>query len=243
MLFRMLTGRLPEQGVRAGDYNPDLGQTWDQFFVRALATDRAKRFSSAQEMRKALKALHTEWLEHLETACSLADIQPPGEVFGPGAGALRAKPATVDEEEAKDALDLDDLWRPRVYCACKYKDLGDGVVADKINGLFWQRLGSPYPLTLDEAGDYLRELNEQRFGGRVGWRLPTAAELKLLLRPVRRREDHCMDPVFGTAQTRIWTTDGAGEGKAWFADADLGFFAAQDTACRLHVRAVCGNRP
>jgi len=243
MLYRMLTGRLPEHGARAGDYNPDLSHGWDTLFARALAHEPERRFATAQEMRTALKALYAEWLEHLEAACSLADIQPPGEVAGPGAGLVRAEPINVAEEEAKDALGLDELWRPRMYCACSYRDLGEGVVADGMNGLFWQRSGSPYPLSLAEAGGYVRELDEQRFGGRLGWRLPTAAELKLLLRPVRRREDHCLDPLFDTAQTRIWTADGAGEGKAWFADADLGFFAAQDIACRLHVRAVCGDRP
>jgi serine/threonine-protein kinase len=241
MLYRMLTGRLPEPGRRAGEYNPDLNEDWDEFFGKALAYEPSGRFASARAMRNALDALYFEWLENIEAACSLADIQPPGEVAGPDAGAVRAEPMTIAGESARDAFGLDELWRPRFYCACNFKEMGDGAVSDTTNGLVWERAGSPYPLSMAEAGDYLHELNNQRLGGRSGWRLPTAAELKLLLRPVRHREEHCMDPIFDTTQKRIWTSDLDGQGRGWYADADLGFMAGQDTACRLYVRAVCGG--
>lgn len=240
MLRRMLTGRLPKPGQKAGDFNPDLNENWDAFFDKALAPDPAGRFATAREMKNELDKLYKDWLANIEAACFLADIQPPGERMGPKAEALRPKPAVVDRDGARKAFGLDDLWRPRVYCACNFSDQGDGTVEDAANGLIWERSGSPYPLNMAEALAYVERLNEQGFAGRSSWRLPTVPELKLLLAPLRQREDHCIDPVFDITQKRIWTSDLDKDGAAWFADADLGFVAAQDTACRLYVRACAG---
>jgi serine/threonine-protein kinase len=238
----MLTGRLPQPGQYAGDFNPDLDENWNGFFEKALAEEPGGRFASARAMKAELDDLFAEWRSHMERACSLADIQPPGKRSGPEAGELRSKPVQADPERAREEFGLDELWRPRVYCACSFADRGDGAVADQANGLLWERSGSPYPLNMDEARDYLDYLNREALGGCDSWRLPTVAEVKLLLTPVRHREDHCMDPVFDTTQTRVWTADRAGRGEAWFADADLGFIAEQDDACRMYVRAVCGMR-
>jgi serine/threonine-protein kinase len=190
-------------------------------------------------MRGELSGLFEDWRARLEQACALEDMQPPGRSYGPVAGEVRSESAEVEEEDAREAFGLDELWRPSAYCACEFEDLGDGSVRDAANGLVWQKSGAPYPLSLEEAGDYLEKLNQESFAGRSNWRLPTVPEAKLLLTPVRHREELCIQPVFDSRQRRLWTADTGSGATAWFADADLGFIAALDAGCRLHLRAVC----
>jgi serine/threonine-protein kinase len=239
ILRRMLTGRLPAPGEKAGDYNPDLNDEWEAFFAKALAGNQEKRFASAVEMKEELERLFELWRSNLEEACSIADLQPAGERGGPFAEDLRSKPSVVNRNNARQKFGLDELWRPKVYCACKFTDRGDGTVIDEANGLIWEKSGSRYPLGREEAQAYLKSLNMNGLGGCRSWRMPTVAEVKLLLTPVRHREDHCMDPVFDTRQKRIWTADREQGGSSWFADADLGFIDRLDSACRMFVRGVC----
>lgn len=73
MMYRMLTGVLPEGGKGAifpSKINPDLDEAWDDFIFKAIANDMDKRFASAEKMMDELKVLHKNWLEKMEKTCS-----------------------------------------------------------------------------------------------------------------------------------------------------------------------------
>ncbi len=55
----------------------------------------------------------------------------------------------------------------------------DGAVTDRVTGLMWTENGSPaeFPLTWAEAFDFVRQLNDERFGGYGDWRMPNRREL------------------------------------------------------------------
>lgn len=62
MLYKMLTGRLPEKtGHPASRLNPDLDDSWDRFLARAMNPDPAQRFESAEIMARHLTDLARTW--------------------------------------------------------------------------------------------------------------------------------------------------------------------------------------
>ncbi len=72
----------------------------------------------------------------------------------------------------------------------RFADNGDGTVTDRLTGLVWSRDGGTpgpaacrpgTPRTGQEALDYVRCLNENRYLGRTDWRLPNRNELASLV--------------------------------------------------------------
>ena len=67
MLYRMLTGRLPDTTVQDKGFaplsrlNPDLDEYWDAFMVQAIARRPEQRFPDAMAMRSALAELKLHW--------------------------------------------------------------------------------------------------------------------------------------------------------------------------------------
>lgn len=75
MLYKMLTGRLPQKsGSPASQMNPDLDVSWDRFFAKALDPDPAGRFQDADTMRRNLEELARAWKAKKEKICTM----PPG---------------------------------------------------------------------------------------------------------------------------------------------------------------------
>jgi hypothetical protein len=66
----------------------------------------------------------------------------------------------------------------------RFVDNGDGTVTDHEAGLMWKQTDSMIDLkkwvNYQEAVDYARELNEKKFAGYEGWRLPTKDEMYTL---------------------------------------------------------------
>jgi len=74
MLYKMLTGRLPQKsGSPASRMNPDLDMSWDHFFAKALAPDPAGRFQGADTMCRELENLARDWKTKQEKICSLPE--------------------------------------------------------------------------------------------------------------------------------------------------------------------------
>ncbi len=72
MLYKMLTGRLPQKsGSPASHMNPDLDMSWDRFFAKALDPDPAGRFQGADTMCRDLEQLARDWKEKKEKICSM----------------------------------------------------------------------------------------------------------------------------------------------------------------------------
>lgn len=65
----------------------------------------------------------------------------------------------------------------------RFKEAGPGLVEDRLSGLIWSRDANPaqFPLTWQEALDYVAGLNLDRHLGFCDWRLPNRRELRSLI--------------------------------------------------------------
>jgi serine/threonine protein kinase len=249
MLYRMLTGQLPDLEDDAPAYrppsriNPDLDPQWDQFIGRAVARRPDQRFSSADEMRSELSQLRNHWRRQKENSCSLR--QPPpvssDETMGTGRLHIRSEPIKCNPEKAAAKMSLDELWRPRTYRINRFRHQGRTIIHDDLTGLTWQQSGSMYPQTWQQAHAYVARLNAQRFGGFQNWRLPTVDELITLLESPTRDGRMCIEPLFDSTQRWIWSCDRRSFIAAYFVDIELGFVGWQDFSAPFFVRAVCST--
>ncbi|MCB2226220.1 MAG: protein kinase [Desulfarculaceae bacterium] len=235
-LFRLLTGHLPEEGRAASVLRLELDVAWDAFFDTALADKPDGRFVDAQAMASALHELFVAWEARREAACAL--IEPTPAPDSAPEGQPRSEPLRVRLAEARDAFGLDGLMRPQQWLPRDLAQAGPGVLHDAASGLFWQKGGSPQPLTHEQAAGYVQALNLRRLGGRNGWRLPTVAELATLLAPPPAPGQDCAPPIMDPLQDRLWSADTATPCAAWYANLAAGYLGRADKDCFLFVRAV-----
>lgn len=128
-----------------------------------------------------------------------------------------------------------------------FVDNGDGTITDRVTGIMWQKGGSQSELKFDATTEYVRELNEKRFGGYTNWRLPTIEELCSLLEPSQNKRGQHIDEVFAGNVSACWSSDLktmvssiTGAYVAYFGKGDVGLsYARGGTAFGWHfVRAV-----
>ena len=243
-LYRMLTGRLPgESMVPASRLCSGLDTGWDDFFVKALSADPGSRFSSAGDMSAALDGHFDDFQQRQAATCRLAPppLVPPLPQAAGGADRLRlrSEAMTVTAQRAGRVFLLDSLNRPAVHVVNRLVPREDHTVFDDATGLLWQRAGSAYPMTLDEARVYIGRLNETRFARRHDWRLPSVDELLSLINPLDET-DFCFEPVFDTEQKWLWSADRRSKRAAWYVDVNLGFVAAHDDTGYFYAKAVAG---
>jgi len=250
ILYRLLTGHLPEPGTPApplAGRNPDLDPAWDRFLAAALAVRPEKRFASAGEMGAALAELARHWRRSRDRTCSLDEPQArmpagPDSPEPPSATALRRTPLKVNAKHARQAFELDQLWRPRVYTGSTIRPITGDLLQDETSGLTWQQSGSRYACTWQEAQSRIKELNARNWADRTDWRLPTIAQLASLLRPLPQGRQLCLAPAFDTRQTRLWSADRRSATSAWYVDLELGFIGWLDFTAHLDVRAVSSGQ-
>ncbi|UCD32017.1 MAG: DUF1566 domain-containing protein [Desulfobacterales bacterium] len=240
MLFRMLTGRLPDGRTDASSINPDLDEAWDRFLKIASHPVSDSRFAEANQMLTALDRLAKAWEEKKAKTCALIEEASLPETLSKVAdhSRLRSTPVKVGLKQGKDLFNTDGMWRPKHVVTHVFKDKGDGTVLDETAGLLWEKGGTPYPMTWYEAQEYMNELNKKRFAGYSDWRLPTVNELMSLFIKHTDPYQFCFEPVFDTTQQRIWSADKKSFVAAWYADAKLGFVWWQDFTCFFYARAV-----
>ncbi len=244
-LYRMLTGILPDENRKKMQHvsklNPDLDSKFDEFLDAALALKAADRFQSAQSMIAALDELARHWVSQKESVCSFLDsLADDGPRPPCSRRSLRRAGAKVSLKRALTFFGLDDLWRPASPCENAFNDNADGTVTDQATGLTWEKGGSEYPLSFDQALEYPVGLNQKRFAGHADWRLPTVDELASLFRTHSQPGEFCIEPVFDPSKRRLWSCDSKSFISAWYADAETGFIWWQDMTCGFHVRAVRG---
>ncbi|MEW5734900.1 MAG: protein kinase [Thermodesulfobacteriota bacterium] len=251
MCFRMLSGTLPpEGGLSGGEPVPwdvsSLGdlvpeEKWRKFFRQGLSRSPDERFESARDMAAELASCVSAWQREKEAACLLREEKAPLRCAEGGRPRPRSRAVKAAASGARELFGLDALWRPECYESPALRPEGGELVRDPGAGLCWQRSGSDYAMTLAQARDYVERLNHGRFGGLSRWRLPTVAELSLLLTPEPHRADLCTPPVFDTAQRTLWSADRKSFTARWCVNLDLGFVYAQDETGFCHVRAVAGE--
>ena len=101
----------------------------------------------------------------------------------------------------------------------RFQDNQDGTVTDLQEKLMWKKQDSYQErkqwLNWEMAQDYLREINEKRFGGYDDWKLPTREELASLYEEDKVipwnyywtvNEVH-LDPIFGYTSCCFWTSE------------------------------------
>ncbi|MFZ1984097.1 MAG: DUF1566 domain-containing protein [Desulfatitalea sp.] len=245
MLYRMLTGRLPEHPPRHAMYrapsrlNTELDGEWDRFIAQAMAVAPQERFASAGEMLRALDNLDLYWQRLKEKACALRATAVVNRPEAQLSSELRTAPVKLTPRAAAHQFGLDLLWRPRVFTANRYEALSAEIVADPATRRVWQRTGSSFPCTWQQAHTYIQSLNAEQFAGRGRWRLPTIEELITLLRPTPQLQELCIAPLFGPTQRWLWSSDRRSFTAAYYVDVQLGFVGWQDFSAPYYVRAVC----
>lgn len=240
MMFRMLTGRLPDSPDQAPSrYNPDLDDHWDAFILKGMAGNPEDRHTSAKEMIRELDDLARHWQEKKAAICAApADLFDDPRTDIPHV-TVRDQARKTSKTEARTIFGLNERMQPASYVTNRFTCRSGEILCDETTGLCWQQSGTPYPVNWNEAGDYVRQLNQERFGGYDTWRLPTINELATLITPTPQGSDHCMEPVFDPGQKWLWSCDRCTYITAWYVSLDMGFVAYNDFSSYYHVKAVC----
>ena len=109
------------------------------------------------------------------------------------------------------------------------------IVLDNAAYLMWQKSGSEYRMSHDQAQAYIGSLNIARFAGYSDWRLPTLEEAMSLMEASKRKDDLHIDKAFGD-QWAIWTSDKTASSEAWAIYFDRG--SCTYKSIDSYVRAV-----
>lgn len=245
MLYRMLTGRLPEHPPRHAMYvapsrlNTELDEEWDCFIAQAMAVAPQERFASAGEMLRALENLDLHWQRLKEKVCALRATAVVNRPEAQLSAELRTAPVKLTPRAAAHQFGLDLLWRPRVFTTNRYEAPSAEIVIDQATRLVWQRVGSSFPCTWQQAQTYIQSLNAEQFARHDRWRLPTIEELITLLRPTPQLQELCIVPLFDPTQRWLWSSDRRSFTAAYYVDVQLGFVGWQDFSAPYYLRAVC----
>lgn len=245
MLYKMLTGQLPDGGHSPVSLlHPDLDDGWDRFLACAMNSNPANRFQSADIMARHLEDLVRTWEEKKQKVCAVPAFLEPApendnapENFGP----IRSIPAKIPLKQARESFRLNQFMQPVQYPPDVLTPVGNHLVQDPSTRLIWQQSGTSFPVTWHQAKDYVARLNAQAFSGYSDWRLPTLPELITLARPPKKGRDHCISSVFDAEQKRLWSLDKSTFVSAWYLDIELGFVGRNDLTGFYHVKAVCSG--
>lgn len=158
---------------------------------------------------------------------------------------LRSQAAQLLEKSVREMIKRkgfrDSSWNPDGDFSNDYHPRGskdEEVIVDCATGLTWQKSGSSGEVTLNEAKEYVRTLNEEQYAGYSDWRLPTLEELASLLEP-GKRSGWYIDPVFDTTQATCWSTDQeVNSSDVWVIDFFDGIVASLNPRGNISVRAV-----
>jgi serine/threonine protein kinase len=239
-LYRMLTGKLPEDNYEAvGRFNPDLDASWDDLIGKAIARRPENRYLTAAAMLADLKLLGAAWEAKKEKLCLLPLTEETSQA---GPATTRVTPRSscikIDPRRAKKKFGLDDLWRPARFLTNDFQSNPDKTITDKATGLVWQQAGSGFPVNWSQAMVYIEGLNSTRFAASSTWRLATIDELITLLTEFPHGGDYCIEPIFDQTQKSLWSCDRRSFTAAWYVSIDMGYVAWQDFTGYYYVRAV-----
>jgi hypothetical protein len=126
-----------------------------------------------------------------------------------------------------------------------FQSQGD-VVHNAATKLTWQKLGSSESMGFSKVDSYLRQLNNESWGGHTDWRLPSLTEAWTLLEPRKSTLAPYIDPLFGAKQRHIWTstiTESSNSHVGWKMDFGYGQPTFMSDLSHTHgfVRAVRGR--
>ena len=232
LLYRMLTGGFPTMAnFSLSLINPLFDHHWDQFFAKALRLVPQQRFQTATEMLFELEALQLHWHEQTASMCPLRTITNPQQEQP------RSEPQNICGRRARQLFGLTERYRPESFTESTFVAQGENELVDQATGLRWQLGGPRYKVSLVDAHEFVRQLNDQHDGAGQPWRLPTINELLTLL-----EEDGLASELLATRQRWLWSSDGHGRRDGWYINLEMGFVGWQDVTCRNFVWAVSSER-
>ncbi|MGH7496583.1 MAG: DUF1566 domain-containing protein [bacterium] len=207
--------------------------------LRTMWTDQMKRF--------ALEMLQFDWETQRKVSFDLscADLSGIGRLQFKPLFKLRSSNRRLELEEVQHMLKRFDFFDTKfnnkglglIHLYERRGIEGNKVVIDHATGLMWQQAGSPDLLTYADAGQYIRNLNEDRFAGNKDWRLPTLEEAMSLM-ALKKQNDLYIDPFFDRRQHWIWTADKASAEAAWVVFFGDGLCFYRRVLYDYYVRAV-----
>jgi serine/threonine-protein kinase len=232
LLYRLLTGILPDLDPERKQGRVTLEPLGSSFFSTALHTDPEKRFQTAAAMREAVQALRGDWLKTRERFCVLPDEEPnrPAPLQR-----VRATPVRTGPVSAERVFDLGSAGEPVTRWHNRFEKETQGWT-DRRTGLFWAERVSPFPLPRRESARYLDDLRRET--GIAGFRLPTVDELLTLLAPRNGLKDFCSLPLPAASGKRVWSADFRSHVSGWYVDLEGGYVGHQDETCRFFLLAV-----
>jgi len=89
------------------------------------------------------------------------------------------------------------------------------VVIDHTTNLMWHQSGSSDFMNLNEAIEWINELNKDKYAGKNSWRLPTLEEALSILENHKMNGNLYIDPAFDGWQWCILTGDTLDINKNW----------------------------
>jgi len=128
---------------------------------------------------------------------------------------FRSQPTYLSEDEVKKMLKENDFFDSdynkkgrgfeNQFEVMTLK--GEKVIFDQASGLMWQQGGSDDSIVFKDTEAYIKKLNDQKFAGFNGWRLPTLEEAMSLMASKKNKADLYIDERFDSTQEYIWTSD------------------------------------
>jgi len=137
-----------------------------------------------------------------------------------------------------EVFSIDELMRPLSYTVNRFEPHTELTLFDRATGRIWQKGGTRFPVTLEQARSYIDWLNEEAFAEIRTWRLPTTCELLTLINPPPKDRDYCLSPVFPDHQKWLWSCDHCTFITGWYVNLELGFAGYNDLTSYYHVKAV-----
>lgn len=243
MLGRMLTRHFPgTDNPLPSRLNPQLDESWDRFILKATAPSPENRFQSAHEMSDDLAGLLRDFESGRDIACAapanLEDMEPPPRQAS--THKPRHTPDRIPAKQARKRFGLNALYQPETRFQNQYTTISKEIILDRASGLLWQRAGSRYAMQWPEAHRYVENLIELQLGGYAHWRLPTMEELLTLFSTPDDPAGICMDRIFSSFQTGLWSADTRSSRAAWSVDLEMGFVDSSSLSDYHFVKAVCG---
>ncbi len=237
VLYRMVTGNIPDIHGLKGLPSDLFGPGWSMFLQKALASDPGERFDHAREMQAGISRLRQDWETRREQVCSLPqDKKAAGPVE---TKALRSTSIRTGKEPLAFKV-LNRLLQPRSHIQNRLHKLKHGIL-DEATGLLWAGDVSREQLSLEQAWELADSLNRDNkcTSPEHMWRLPTVDELVSLMQPRRSLEDFCMPSLWRLEERSwLWSADTQTGSRAWIADMEQGAVLSQDRHCLFHVLPV-----
>lgn len=163
-IFRMISGQLPGAGKKASTINPLIDESWDLFFKRCLARKPEERFATVPDTRRAFEELVGHW--HKQRGVNCRRLDNGKDVKQRRSTVLRSSAQKVSACHAMSVFGLDEKRSPLHWRESDFSKVNGELIHDGLTGLTWQKSGSEFPFSWDEANAYVNGLNEEAWQGK-----------------------------------------------------------------------------